>query len=148
MFHKTKLLALLLYATSMGFLEAAVAIYLRALYYPQGFAVATPVELSPLIYRVDLFREAATIVMLLTVGYLAFTKIKDKIWAFFWLFAVWDLSYYFFLKLILNWPISLKTLDVLFLIPIPWIAPVWLPISLFSVVLIVTTYHFFAKRSN
>ena len=148
MFQKTKLLALLLYGISMGYLEAAVVIYLRELYYPHGFVVNTPIKFSSLIYQVDLFREAATIVMLLMVAYLAFTKIKDKIWVFFWLFAVWDLSYYIFLKLILNWPISLKTLDVLFLIPITWIAPVWLPVSLFSVVLIVTTYHFLAKRSN
>ena len=31
-------IALLLYAVAMGYLEAAVVVYLRALYYPEGFS--------------------------------------------------------------------------------------------------------------
>ena len=30
--------ALLLYAVAMGYLEAAVVVYLRAIYYPEGFS--------------------------------------------------------------------------------------------------------------
>ncbi len=30
--------ALLLYALAMGYLEAAVVVYLRAIYYPEGFS--------------------------------------------------------------------------------------------------------------
>lgn len=143
---RAKFIALFSYAVSMGYLEAAVVVYLRTLYYPQGFDVTMPSRFTSLIYQVDLFREAATIIMLLAVGYLSFTKIKDRICAFLWLFAVWDLSYYIFLKLILGWPSSLKTLDVLFLIPVPWVAPVWLPISISTATLAVTTYLLFIKK--
>ena len=144
--YKDKFIALLCYAVSMGYLEAAVVVYLRALYYPQGFDVAMPIRFTAPIYQVDLFRETATIIMLLAVGYVSFTKMKDRIFAFFWLFAVWDLSYYIFLKLILGWPSSLKTFDILFLIPAPWIAPVWLPISISIATLTVITYLLFIKK--
>jgi len=30
---------------------------------------------------------------------------------------------------LIRWPESLKTLDVLFLIPVPWVGPVWLPVT-------------------
>ena len=43
------------------------------------------------------------------------------------LFGVWDLVYYAVLKLILGWPESLATWDILFLLPVPWIGPVWAP---------------------
>lgn len=143
---KLKLLALLLYAVAMGYLEAAVVVYLRALYYPSGFVVESTMKFAPLIYRVDLFREAATIIMLLAVAYLAYEKYKDRAIAFLWLFAVWDLTYYLFLKIILNWPLSLKTLDVLFLIPAPWIAPVWVPVFISTTTLVFTSYLILAKK--
>jgi len=137
---KKKLLALFAYAFVMGYLETSVAIYLRALYHPAGFAVETGLKFTSQIYQIEIFREAATIVMLLAVAYLAFEKYKDKIITFLWIFAIWDLTYYLFLKLILNWPPSLKTLDVLFLIPVPWVAPVWFPIAVSTVTLLATTY--------
>jgi hypothetical protein len=144
---KGRFIALFSYAIAMAFLEAAVVVYLRALFYPNGFIVpAAAVNFSPFIYRVDFVREAATMVMLIAVAYLAFEKIKYKIVAFLWLFAIWDLFYYIFLKFILNWPPSLKTIDVLFLIPVPWIAPVWVPIIISSLTLIITSIIFFKGR--
>ena len=142
---KKKLIALFLYASAMGYLEAAVVVYLRALFYPGGFLVGPTFNLSPLIYRVDLFREAATIIMLLAVAYIAFETYKDKILGFLWIFAIWDLTYYIFLKIILNWPPSFKTLDVLFLIPVPWIAPVWFPILISSMTFVTITLYVFIK---
>jgi hypothetical protein len=144
---KKKLIALFSYAFAMGYLEAAVVVYLRELFYPKGFIVTTGLDFSSLIYRVDLFRETATIVMLLAVAYIAFEKYKEKILTFLWIFAIWDLTYYLFLKVILNWPPSFKTLDVLFLIPVPWIAPVWFPVAVSSVTLLATTYLLIKKEA-
>ena len=42
-------------------------------------------------------------------------------------FGTWDLFFYVFLKLLVHWPASLLTWDVLFLIPVPWTAPVLAP---------------------
>jgi hypothetical protein len=143
---KKKLIALFVYAFAMGYLEATVAIYLRRLYYPAGFVVSATLGFSHQIYMIEIFREAATIIMLLAVAYLAFEKYRDKIITFLWIFAIWDLTYYLFLKIILNWPSSFKTLDVLFLIPAPWISPVWFPVVVSTATLIFTTYLFIKKR--
>jgi hypothetical protein len=53
---------------------------------------------------------------------------KERWALFLWMFAFWDISYYAGLWLIIRWPPSLFTQDVLFLIPTPWMAPVWFPI--------------------
>ena len=114
------------FGVAMGALEAAVVIYLRRLYFPNGFQFPLwAVETDVLI--VELWREAATIVMLAAVGALAGRKRGERFAYFVYVFALWDLVYYAVLKLALNWPDSLLTWDILFLLPVPWIAPVLAP---------------------
>lgn len=115
-----------LFAIAMGFLESAVVIYLRGLYYKDGFAFPLrPMPFSTAV--VEVLREAATVVMLVCLGYLA-GKTKLQRFAYFNLaFAVWDIFYYVFLYVFLGWPQSLFTWDLLFLIPLPWVGPVWAP---------------------
>jgi hypothetical protein len=139
---KKKLLALFLYASSMAFVESAVVVYLRALLFPSRFSTSLR-NIPSLIYYVELIREASTIIMLLTVAYLAFRDWKNKALTFLWIFAIWDICYYIFLRLAIAWPTSLGDTDILFLIPIPWIAPVWFPIAISTIVLAVTSYLFY-----
>jgi hypothetical protein len=114
------------FAVAMGFLEAAVVVYLRELYYPGGFRF--PIVLIPdRVAMVELVREVTTILMLLAVSVLAGRSGHDRFFAFAYLFGVWDLVYYLALKLFLGWPESLLTWDVLFLIPVPWLSPVIYP---------------------
>jgi len=40
---------------------------------------------------------------------------------------VWDILYYVFLKIIVDWPRSLWDWDILFLLPLPWWGPVIAP---------------------
>jgi hypothetical protein len=68
--------------------------------------------------------------MLAAVALLAGTDWRERAAAFLWTFAFWDLFYYAALYLLLRWPPTLTTLDVLFLIPVPWVAPVWVPIGI------------------
>lgn len=96
---KNRLIALSLYATAMGYLEAAVVVYLRNQFYPSGFYVSSVTNFSPFIYQVELIREVATIIMLLSVAYLAYRELKYKIITFLWLFAIWDLTYYLFFEI-------------------------------------------------
>jgi hypothetical protein len=133
------------FAMAMGFLESAVVIYLRAIYYPAGFDFPL-IPMDNALAKVEILREAATVIMLIGIGYLAgATKLQR--FAFFCLaFAVWDLFYYLFLYLFLGWPSSLFTWDILFLIPLPWIGPVWAPclLSILMIggsVLIITRTH-------
>ena len=116
-----------MFAIAMGFLESAVVIYLREILYPGGFEfplAPIPVELA----LTELLREAATLIMLVTAGMLAARKFSTGFAWFLYAFAVWDIFYYVFLKLLLGWPESLFTWDVLFLIPTTWTGPVLAPI--------------------
>jgi hypothetical protein len=115
-----------LFAAAMALTEAVVVIHLRALYYPD-----TPLALFPLRLLsesdlgLELAREAATLVMLLAVAVLAEQGLIRRFAAFLYLFGLWDLFYYLWLRVFLGWPARWDEWDVLFLIPWPWLGP-WL----------------------
>lgn len=115
------------FALAMGFFEAIIVIYLRELYYPEGFEF--PLKLiEPRIFSFELLRELATMVMLICIGLLAGKTILQQFGFFLFAFAVWDIFYYAGLKLLIGWPDSLLTWDILFLIPITWVGPVLAPV--------------------
>jgi hypothetical protein len=118
---------LALFAIAMGFLEGIVVVYLRQVYYPRGFSFPLTL-LSPEMLSVEWLREIATIVMLVTIAWIAGKNFLQRTSFFLFVFAVWDIFYYVALKLILDWPSSLITWDILFLIPVPWIGPVLAPV--------------------
>lgn len=114
------------FSVAMGFLETSVVVYLRELYYPGGFAF----PLTPVVGKIavtEFWREAATIIMLLGAGYMAGKNRTQKFVLFLYCFAIWDIFYYVFLYVLLGWPESLFTWDILFLIPVPWVGPVLAP---------------------
>lgn len=122
-----KLLFIFIFSIAMAYLESAVVVYLRELYYPDGFNF--PIKLIPeKIILIELGRELATIVMLLTVAVITGKLIVERIAYFLFAFGVWDIFYYLWLKVFINWPESLLTDDLLFLIPVPWISPVLAPV--------------------
>jgi hypothetical protein len=123
---KQQLLRLVVWGIAFGYMEAAVVVYLRALYYPEGFLF--PVEIvSGTVMATEVGREAATLLIMAATVCLGFVRLQSRIAAFAVLFGVWDLCYYLFLKLILDWPEHFGTWDILFLIPLPWAGPVWAP---------------------
>jgi len=123
---KKTLLWISLFAIAMGFLETSVVVYLRELYYPNGFEF--PLTIIPKkIAIVEFWRELATIIMLLGAGIIA-GKTKLTRFAYFLIaFAIWDIFYYVFLYVLLAWPQNIVTWDILFLIPFPWTGPVIAP---------------------
>jgi hypothetical protein len=118
---------LTLFSIAMGFLEGAVVIYLRALYYPNGFTFPL-ILMSDTNALVELLREVATIVMLLGIGMLAGRTANQRLAFFLMSFAIWDVFYYVFLWLVLDWPQSIMEWDILFLVPVLWVGPVSTPI--------------------
>ena len=137
--------SLAIFAGAFGFVEAAVVVYLRAAIGQlpgYGGTLADVARLSSQIYQqaqihsdmpesllgVEAWREFATIVMLASVALLSASRLPERSATFLWSFAIWDLAYYFGLWLTVGWPPSLLSPDVLFLIPVPWLAQVWLPI--------------------
>ena len=134
-----------LFAVSFGFLEATVVVYLRAaagLLPGYRGTLSEVIRLSGEFYRqsqaisdfphslltLEVFREATTIVMLLSVALLSSAKLRSRVAIFLWTFAIWDIVYYIGLWATVRWPHSLRDSDVLFLIPVPWLAPVWFPL--------------------
>ena|SRR3989344_6216701 len=127
------------FAIAFGFVEACVVVYLRKIYYPDGFGFPLRGFIEPHILGVEWIREFFTIVMLISVAMLAGKKFYDRFAYFLYAFAVWDIFYYVFLKLILGWPDGFFTWDILFLIPIPWIGP-WITPVICALIMIVIAF--------
>ena len=109
-----KIFAVLIFSIAMAYLESAIVVYLRLLYYPGGFYF--PIKMIPdEIFIIEIGRELATIVMLAFIGYLNGVKFVERFSYFLFAFGVWDIFYYVWLKLFINWPASLLTDDLLFL---------------------------------
>lgn len=141
-----------LFGITFGFVEAACVIYLRASVgllpgfqgtladvqrqsielYNQAQALN---QLPQSLITIEFIRNAVTILMIISVSVLGTLKPKDRFGLFVWIFAFWDIFYYVFLYLLVRWPSSLTTPDVLFLIPVPWIGQVWLPILISSLLI-------------
>ncbi|HYL38672.1 MAG TPA: hypothetical protein VEV17_22330 [Bryobacteraceae bacterium] len=137
--------ALFLFGISFGYLEAAVVVYLRAIYDPirqQLHPDRKPGDLFPLIspqqlaeagpenprrLAIEMGREAATMLMLGGIALACGRNLNECVAAFAVAFGVWDIAFYVFLRLMIHWPESLATWDILFLVPLPWVGPVWAP---------------------
>jgi hypothetical protein len=119
--------AICIFSVAMAALEAAVVVYLRALYYPEEFTVAFRM-IDQRVLLIELAREIATIVMLLCIGYLGGKNWGERFAFFLLSFAVWDIFYYGWLRVFIQWPASFMDWDILFLVPVTWIGPVAAPI--------------------
>lgn len=130
-----KLIMLAVFGIAMAHFEGVVVVYLRkALGMLDSESNKESVEKFPKRYLyIEMTREAATIIMLFVIAYLVGNTWLEKGIFFLWTFAFWDLFYYVSLYILIKWPPSLKTTDVLFLIPKPWIAPVWFPVGVSSI---------------
>ncbi|MFP4059450.1 MAG: hypothetical protein ACLFUC_03080 [Bacteroidales bacterium] len=141
------LLWITLFSIAMAYLESSVVVYLRAIMYPGGFDFPL-VPIEPRLAVTELFREAATIIMLLGAGILAGRTKAEKFGWFIYCFGVWDIFYYLFLKALLNWPDSLFTWDILFLIPVTWVGPVISPVIVaFTMVVFGLLIHRFTNQN-
>ncbi|MBI2631426.1 hypothetical protein HYW75_00295 [Candidatus Pacearchaeota archaeon] len=143
-----KLTIIGIFAIAMAFLEATIVIYLRKIYYPSGFNFPLKGLIEPSILNVEWIREIFTILMLLCISLLAAKKLNERFAYFLYSFAIWDIFYYIWLKIILNWPYSLLTWDLLFLVPWPWIGPVIAPILLSITMLILSLCIVYCQDKN
>ena len=123
-------LTVVVFAIAMAWVESAVVYDLRTMvnriepYQPE------PLPLIGGMGPVELVREAATMIMLLTAGMLAGKIWRARLGYSAIAFGVWDIFYYVFLKVICGWPHSLTDWDILFLLPLPWWGPVWSPMAI------------------
>ena len=142
------LIWLTIFSIAMGFLETAVVVYLRKIYYPDGFSFPlNPIDKDIVI--TELLREVATMIMLVGIAIIAGKNTVQRFAFFLFSFAVWDIFYYVFLYVLIGWPQSIMTWDILFLIPIPWIGPVLSPLIItFQMILLASIIVFFDKKGT
>lgn len=140
-----KLLLLAVFGVAMAHLEGVVVVYLRkSLGMLDSDGNKESVEKIPERFLlIEKSREAATIIMLVVIAYIAGTSWIERGILFLWTFAFWDLFYYLSLYILIKWPPKFTTIDVLFLIPKPWIAPVWFPIGVSSLTIMIILVLFF-----
>ncbi len=134
--EKFRWLVVVLYAIAMAWVESAVVVYLRTL-----INRIEPYQPNPLpnfggLGWIEIGREVATLVMLLTVGILAGASWRQKFAYSIIAFGVWDIFYYLFLAPMSGWPRTIFDWDILFLIPLPWWGPVIAPASIATLMII------------
>jgi hypothetical protein len=155
---KRTLIVTAFFGIAFGYVEASVVVYLRAatgLLPGYGGTLSEVAKLSSGVYQnayllgelpgslltVEIVREVATMIMLLSVAFLTVGAARERWAIFLWTFASWDIFYYVGLWATVRWPSSLLTPDVLFLIPVPWFSQVWFPVlvSALTMVIVVVT---------
>ena len=162
---KRQAIAILLFGISFGYVEAAVVTYLRphfeaarARFYPLDsrddlFPLLSPQQVraaGPEMVRLvetEVAREAATLLVLGAVAAAVGGNFRQWFACFLLAFGAWDISYYAFLKILIDWPKSLLAWDILFLLPVPWSGPVLAPM-LVSLTMIVTGLVYVWRESN
>ncbi len=127
-------------AIAFGYIEAAVVAYLRAIFHPDGFdfplAAGIFGDSSRGLLLTEVGREATTIVLIFTAAFLAGHNRRQRLAYFLIIFAVWDIFYYVWLRVLIGWPVSVLDWDILFLIPLAWAGPVIAPVVVSAVMLL------------
>ncbi len=125
-----------LFAIAMAYLESAVVVYLRRIYGISDLILSVP-QFDPQIGAIELGRELATLVMLLTVGWAAGKRFQSRLGFSVFAFGVWDIFYYIWLRVFIGWPQTVFDPDLLFLLPLPWWGPVLAPVLIALLMVIV-----------
>ncbi len=123
-------LVVLLYALAMAWVEAAVVFYIRSMIDRLDPYQANPLPIAGGLGLAEIVREASTLIMLFTVGWLAGRTWRSRIAYSLLAFGAWDIGYYLWLVPLTGWPNALTDWDILFLIPLPRWGPVWSPVSI------------------
>jgi len=133
-------IVIIIFSIGLAFIEAVVVVYLRTLFYPEGFIFPLVDFISDKRWlqflEIETYREGATLAVLFCSSWLYGKNFRTRFAYFLTIFAVWDIFYYIWLKVLLGWPSSIMEWDILFLIPVPWAGPVLAPIILSITMLI------------
>jgi len=124
---RTVLIWISIFSIAMAFLESSVVVYLREIMYPEGFSFPLATFEGHLAVT-EILREISTLVMLASVAFIAGRAFSRSLAWFVYSFAIWDIFYYAFLKLLIDWPSSFLDWDILFLLPVTWTGPVLSPL--------------------
>ncbi len=133
---KHLLIITFIFSLAFGITEAIVVVYLRTIGHSDIQQIALT-SLPSSVVRIEMIREACTLIMITALAILSSPKPRERWAVFFYAFSIWDIAYYLGLKLVSGWPQSFATIDILFLIPVPWISQIWFPILVSSLIILV-----------
>lgn len=134
--ERTRWAVVVAFAIAMAWVEAASVFYIRALVDRLEPYQANPLPINGALGNVELWREAATLVMIAALGMLAGSTWRRRLGYAAVAFGVWDIFYYVFLRVMSGWPRTLLDWDILFLLPLPWWGPVLAPVSIALVMIL------------
>jgi hypothetical protein len=121
------------FAVAFAWVEGAIVVYLREIYFGGSFSFPVVMEwregelVVDHLMRIEFGREIATILMLVAVGWAAGRTSWQRFCFFIIGFGIWDIFFYIWLRVMVRWPESLMTWDLLFFVPLPWVGPVITP---------------------
>ncbi|MBE0447226.1 MAG: hypothetical protein IBX64_03845 [Actinobacteria bacterium] len=166
---KARLTSLITIATSVAFLHAASAFYLREVYNIKTLAPSWGIAKGDIIFSVgdlmilkndvalkilvdttllttEQIRLAAILMLVLAMVYNIGKSWFDRVSLFLFVVGLWGVLYYAFLFALLRWPDSLLSKDVITLFPLPVIVPVYIPLLFSLLVLVGSTFLVFKKN--
>ena len=133
---RTRWMIVMTFAIAMAMVEAASVFYIRALVDRIEPYQSNPLPIHGALGNVELWREAATLVMIASLGVLAGRTWRHRAGYAALAFGAWDIFYYVFLRLMSGWPRTVFDWDILFLLPLPWWGPVLAPVSIALVMIL------------
>lgn len=142
----TRLISVILFAIAMGLLESICVVYIRQIIFPPDGNIANTPN-SDFNFTLEAIRESMTIIMLTALSILAAFNWRTRLAMFFLAFGIWDIFYYFGLKIFLDWPATIMDWDTLFLIPVAWYSPIIVPV-LISTYFIIGSIFIIIHESN
>jgi hypothetical protein len=132
-------LVVVVFAAAFAWVESAAVTYLRIHVGRIDPYQTNPLPLANDLGRIELVREVATLIMIVSIGYLAGRNRHTRTAYAALTFGVWDIFYYLFLWITVGWPHTLIDWDVLFLLPLPWWGPVIAPLAIAAIIVLAST---------
>jgi hypothetical protein len=126
-----------LFAIAFGIEEAIIVVYLRHL--PDAFGRH--------VYGLEMWREFCTLIVIGAVAYAAGKTPALRARSFCFAFGAWDIVYYLALWKLSGYPRLLDN-DILFLIPVPWLAPVWSALAFATALMFIGLFGVVRERSG
>ncbi len=122
------------FAAAFAWVEMAVVLYLHEICFSGSLSFPLPLAwkngelVVNHLMRVEFGREIAAFLILAAVACTAGRNLWQKFAFFLIAFGVWDIFFYIWMRLGAGWPENLLTWNILYALPLPWVAPVLAPL--------------------
>jgi len=126
------LIALTALCIAIGYVDAVATFYVRGMLQVAqeggGFAQAVTEAMPPRIVALEQTRQAATVLVLVTVAIVAGRNLHQQFGTAFFALGGWTVCRYIAMRTITDWPGALTDVDTVLYLPHAVYAPVWMPI--------------------